>query len=53
LFPVRLTKHLRWAIYALAAAIGVAGAAFGFSKGITLLIIAMVVIPIELTMRRS
>jgi hypothetical protein len=44
-------KRLRWAIYALAAMLGIAGAALGMSKGITLLIIALVVVPIELSLR--
>ena len=45
-------KRLRWAIYALAAILGIAGAALGLSKGVTLLIIASVVVPIEIFLRR-
>jgi hypothetical protein len=45
-------KRLRWVIYALAATLGIAGAALGLSKGLTLFIIASVAVPIELAFRR-
>ncbi|MEG3164217.1 hypothetical protein U1701_06390 [Sphingomonas sp. PB2P19] len=48
-----MTNQLRWGLYVLAAVVGIAGAALGLSKGGTLSIIALVVIPIELAVRRQ
>ena len=45
---MRMTTGLRWALYTFAAVVGVSGAAFGFSKAVTLLLIALIVVPIEL-----
>ena len=43
-----MNVRLRIALYIMAAVVGIGGAAGGLSKGLTLLIIAAVVIPVEL-----
>jgi hypothetical protein len=47
-----MSKTLRLGLYVLAALFGIAGAASGLSKGVTLLLIALVVMPIEVAARR-
>lgn len=47
-----MSKTFRFGLYLLAGLGGIAGAAYGLSKGVTLLLIALVVIPIEIFVRR-
>ena len=48
-----MSNTLRFGFYMLAGLGGIAGAAYGLSKGVTLLLIALVVVPIELVLRRD